>query len=237
MRCNRRSSRPARNSRHSKADGEARRPNVSIRSTLALVAATALLGACATVPTGPAVQVMPGSGKSFEAFQRDTADCQQYAQAMIGGPNAGQAVNDHAAGNAVAGTALGAATGAIIGSASYQGGQGAAIGAGVGLLFGAISAANASNAASWEMQRHYDGAYMQCMYAHGNQVPMRVSSRGMQTAPGAPGMYPPPNTPPPFPPPNTAAPNYPPPNTPPPFPPSYTPPPNYPPPNTLPPRG
>ena len=44
-----------------------------IRSTLALVGAAVLPGACATVPNGPAVQVMPGSGKSMEAFQQDAA--------------------------------------------------------------------------------------------------------------------------------------------------------------------
>ena len=77
---------------------------------------------------------MPGNGKTFEAFQQDAAQCQQYAQASLGGPNAGQAANDRAAGSAVAGSALGAATGAIIGSASNQGGQGAAIGAGVGVV-------------------------------------------------------------------------------------------------------
>ena len=55
-----------------------------IRSSFALVGVAALLGACATVPTGPAVTVMPGSGKTFEAFQQDAADCQQYAQASLG---------------------------------------------------------------------------------------------------------------------------------------------------------
>jgi hypothetical protein len=185
---------------------------VRIRSSLALVGAATLLAACATTPTGPAVTVMPGSGKSFEAFQQDAAQCQQYAQASLGGPNAGQAVNDRAAGTAVAGSALGAATGAIIGSASNQGGQGAAIGAGVGLLFGAISAANASSASSWQLQRMYDGAYMQCMYAHGNQVPVRMSYRGQAVPPLASGMYPPPNTPPPYPPPNTPPPGIPPPD-------------------------
>lgn len=163
------------------------------------------------MPSGPAVTVMPGAGKTFEAFQRDAADCQQYAQAAIGGPNAGQPANDYAAGTAVAGSAWGAATGAIIGSASNQGGQGAAIGAGVGLLFGALSAANQSSAASWQLQRNYDGAYMQCMYARGNQVPVRMSYRGSMGS-GAPGMYPPPNSPPPYPPPNTPPPSIPPPD-------------------------
>lgn len=182
---------------------------MKIRSSLALAGAAVLLGACATVPTGPAVTVMPGNGKTFEAFQQDSADCQQYAQASLG--NAGQAVNDQAAGTAVAGSALGAATGAIIGSATNQGGQGAAIGAGVGLLFGALSAANGSYASSWQMQRHYDGAFMQCMYARGNQVPVRMSARAPAPYYG-PGMYPPPNTPPPYPPPNTPPPATPPPD-------------------------
>ena len=182
-----------------------------IGSTVMLVGATAFLGACATVPTGPAVTVMPGTGKTFEAFQQDQATCQQYAQAAIGGPNAGQPANDHAAGTALAGSAIGAGTGAIIGSATNQGGQGAAIGAGVGLLFGAIAAANQSNASSWQLQRNYDGAYMQCMYAHGNQVPVRMSYRA-PTGRVAPGTYPPPNSPPPYPPPNTPPPAIPPPD-------------------------
>lgn len=184
---------------------------MKIRSSFALAGGALLLAACATVPTGPAVTVMPGNGKTFEAFQQDSADCQQYAQASFG--NAAQAVNDRAAGSAVAGSALGAATGAIIGSATNQGGQGAAIGAGVGLLFGALSAANGSYASSWQMQRHYDGLYMQCMYAHGNQVPVRMSARAPAPGPyyGS-GMYPPPNTPPPYPPPNTPPPSTPPPD-------------------------
>ena len=59
-----------------------------IRSTVALVGAATLLVACATTPTGPAVTVMPGNGKTFEAFQQDAAQCQEYAQASLGGPNA-----------------------------------------------------------------------------------------------------------------------------------------------------
>ena len=182
-----------------------------LRSTLVFVGVAAMLGGCATVPTGPAVTVMPGTGKTFEAFQQDQTACQQYAYAAIGGANAGQPANDHAAGTALVGSAWGAGTGAIIGSATSQAGQGAAIGAGVGLLFGALAASNQSYASSWQLQRNYDGAYMQCMYAHGNQVPVRMSYRG-PPGPGVPGMYPPPNSPPPYPPPNTPPPAIPPPD-------------------------
>jgi len=185
-----------------------------------LLAALAL-GGCVTVPTGPAVMVLPGSNKSFDQFRVDEGDCRQYAQAVVGGPSTGQAASDAAAANAVAGTLIGAAAGAIIGSASGQAGPGAAIGAGTGLLFGSAASGNAAGYSSRALQRNYDVAYMQCMYARGNQVPGRVAYRG-----------PPPNTPAPgmpaSPPSGAPAGNYPPPNYP---------PPNYPPPSAPPPRG
>ena len=201
------------------------------------LAASVMLGACATLPSGPAVTALPGSGKSYEAFQQDNIACQQYGQAVLGNGAAPQAVNDRAAAGAAATTAVGAATGAIIGSASNQGGQGAAIGAGVGLLVGAINAANASSATQWQLQRHYDDAYLQCMYAKGNRVPVRMSYGG-----GPPGYVQPyavpypatPNNPPPgYPQTNNPPANYPPPN----YPPPNYPPPNYPPPDTPPPKG
>ena len=185
----------------------------------ALAAGTAaLLAGCATMPSGPAIPALPGTGKSVDAFQQDQAACQQYAQAVLGYGAAPDAVNDRAAAGAVGTTAIGAASGAIIGSASNQGGQGAAIGAGIGLLIGAINAANASSATQWQLQQQYDNAYFQCMYSRGNQVPMRMSQRGQMMPPPTSGYptYPPPNTPPPYPPPETPAPATPPPNTPPP---------------------
>ena len=35
-----------------------------------------LLSGCATMPTGPSVLVLPGTGKPFEQFQEDNAECQ-----------------------------------------------------------------------------------------------------------------------------------------------------------------
>ena len=193
---------------------------MTLRTALAFASASILLGACATVPSGPAVTVLPGTGKNVEAFQQDGLACQQYAQSVLAGTNAPQAANDRAASNAVAGTAIGAASGAIIGSATNQGGQGAAIGAGMGLLFGSTAAANASNVSSWELQRRYDGIYMQCMYARGNQVPVRMGYQYPQTTVVPQSGYsspttPPPNTPPPYPPPNTPPPKLLPPDVPP----------------------
>jgi len=192
------------------------------------VAAVVALAGCATVPTGPGVMVLPGSQKSFDQFRADEGDCRQYAQAVLGGPNAAQAANDAAAANAVAGAAFGAAVGAILGSVTGHAGNGAAIGAGTGLLFGGTAAGNSSGYSSVQLQRQYDIAYLQCMYARGNQVPGQVAYRGPPPGAGSgsnfnyippgttprtpPANYPPPN----YPPPNVAPGSYPPPNTPPP---------------------
>jgi hypothetical protein len=133
--------------------------------------AALLLGACVTVPSGPSVVALPGNNKSFDQFQADAFTCQQFAQQSVGGT--AEQANNYAASNAVAGTALGAAAGAIIGSASGNAGAGAAIGAGTGLLFGSAAGSNAYYGGYYEVQRRYDGAYMQCMYAKGNQIPVR----------------------------------------------------------------
>jgi hypothetical protein len=209
---------------------------MSMRLLLVPAIAVVVLSGCVTVPTGPAVMVLPGSRKSFEDFRNDEAACRNYAQAAIGGQTAAQPGNDAAAANAVAGAALGAAAGAILGSVSGQAGQGAAIGAGTGLLFGSAAGSNAAGYSSYALQRNYDAAYVQCMYARGNQVPGRVVYREAPPRAYAAPPYPPANAPPPgayYPPPNYPAPpasstggypappgaasgNYPPPNTPPP---------------------
>lgn len=159
---------------------------------LALPAALAgvlLLSACVSVPQGPTVAVMPGSGKSLEQFQNDNVACQQFAQASISG--ATQTAQNASAANAVGGAALGAAVGALIGSATGQAGAGAAWGAGTGLMVGGAAAGNSGAVSSYSLQRQFDVAYTQCMYTHGNQVPTRVARR-RAPAYAAPAYAPPP---------------------------------------------
>jgi hypothetical protein len=148
----------------------------------------ALLSACVTVPTGPSVMVLPGSNKNFDQFQADGYACNQYAQQSTAG--SGQVAANNAAGNAAVGTLLGAAAGAAIGSVGGNAGAGAAIGAGTGLLFGSTAGANSAGYSNYQMQRQYDQAYVQCMYAKGNQVPMGNAYRPRRGPP--PGYYPPP---------------------------------------------
>ena len=149
---------------------------------LALVASVPLLG-CVTLPTGPGVPVLPGTGKSFEQFRGDDAVCRQFGEERVAGVTPDHAATTTAQRSAVAGAVLGAAAGVAIG-----GGQGAAIGAGSGLLVGAAVGSTAGAYASSVVQERYDVAYTQCMYAKGNRVP--ISGR-LVGAP-SPASYPPP---------------------------------------------
>lgn len=131
-----------------------------------------MLSACATVPNGPSVMVLPGAQKTFEQFREDNGICQYYAQEAIGQTTPGQAGTESATKSAVSGTAIGAATGAIIGAAAGNAGAGATIGADSGLLVGGVAGSSAAEVSIDTVQRRYDIAYIQCMYAKGNQVPV-----------------------------------------------------------------
>ncbi len=152
-----------------------------------LFLAAAVLSGCATVPTGPSIMVLPGTGKSFEAFQADNAVCRQWASQQTGAESKNTA-NETLASGAALGTLAGAGLGAAIGSASGAAGTGAAIGAGSGLILGTGAAAGPAQSAGQEVQRRYDNAYQQCMYAKGNQIPgiMREPKRTYEAMPPPP---------------------------------------------------
>lgn len=166
-----------------------------IFSILIMVAA---LPACATIPTGPSVMVLPGSDKSFDQFRMDDYYCRQFAYEQVGGATGQQAAQQSAVKSAAIGTALGAVAGAAIGSASGHMGEGMAIGAGSGLLLGSAAGSGYAEGSYYENQRRYDNAYVQCMYAKGNRVP--VNGRFISPTPGTtyrqtpppPSNYPPP---------------------------------------------
>src|SRR6266480_14101 len=138
------------------------------------VAAGLLATACASIPTGPRVMVLPGNGKNFEMFQSDDAACRQWAMQQTGTSPEKSATTSTVTGAAI-GTVLGAAAGAAVGAAAGSPATGAAVGAGAGLLGGtAVGASNAWGAEA-SVQHRYDMTYMQCMYAKGNQIPVRGS--------------------------------------------------------------
>lgn len=172
----------------------------STTTPLAVMSALLLLSGCASAPAGPSVMALPGNGKSFEQFRVDDAGCRQYAQYQTGGVEANQAAANAGVGSAVVGTVVGALAGAAMG-----GQQGAGYGAGAGLVVGSMAGTGAAQGSAYATQRNYDNAYVQCMYAKGQRVPVAVSmarsrvqapvAQAVPTAP-APGAYYPPPPPP-----------------------------------------
>ena len=162
------------------------------RSRWLLLAALLGLGACATVPTGPAVMVLPGTGKSFDQFRFDDGGCRQFAYEQVAGVTPSRAADDSAVRSAAVGTVLGAAAGAAI-----DGSSGAAAGAGIGLLFGGLAGAGAAESSAYGAQRRYDIAYQQCMYAKGHRIPVAARFTQAPSTTSYTPPPPPPNQPPP----------------------------------------
>jgi uncharacterized protein YcfJ len=162
-------------------------------TTLAIVTAAVLLTGCATTPYGPSAMVLPGTGKSFDAFRADDGDCRQFAVVQSGGETPDGAAVDSGVRSAALGTAIGGVAGAALG-----GGHGAAAGAGAGLVIGGLAGTAAGSQSAYTVQRRYDVAYEQCMYAKGNRIPVsgRFESRaGARPAPSAAVAPPPPPAP------------------------------------------
>lgn len=139
----------------------------SLAKRLAGAAVLLLAGGCATLPDGPSVLVLPGTGKTFDQFRFDEQQCRSFALAQIGGTPQSQAAVNAGVASAAIGTAVGAAAGAAIG-----GGSGAGIGAGSGLVLGSILGTGFGQDAYSRLQQRYDFAFQQCMYAQGHRVPV-----------------------------------------------------------------
>jgi hypothetical protein len=162
-----------------------------------------LLSACASIPNGPSVMALPGTGKDFEQFRYDDGYCRQYALQEIGGKTANQAANESLAKSAAVGTAIGAVAGAAVG-----GGNATGVGAATGLIVGSAIGADEANASSYGAQSQYDNAYIQCMYAKGHRVPvwgrMSPEPEPASSPPPRSAGYPPPPPPPGYKPPDAA---------------------------------
>ncbi len=161
--------------------------------------AVVLLSGCVSMPSGPSVMVLPGSGKNFDQFRADDMECRQFASSQVGGNTPDGAAENSGLKSAAVGTVIGAAAGAIIG-----GQRGAATGAGAGLIIGGASGAGAAAGSQRSLQQRYDIGYQQCMYAKGHKVPMAgrfesarppVASSSTYAPPPPPAGVPPPPPP------------------------------------------
>ncbi len=160
------------------------------RGAHVVLLAVALLAGCVSVPSGPSVLVLPGTGKNFDQFRADDFECRQYASSQVGGTNPNEIAGESVAKSAALGTVVGAAAGAAVG-----GQRGASVGAGTGLAAGTIAGTSAGSSSSYALQQRYDYAFEQCMYAKGHKIPV---AGGFESVPSPPrGTYPPPPPPPP----------------------------------------
>jgi hypothetical protein len=147
-------------------------------------------------------------------------------------PGSRMGVDQYQADNAACQQHAGAVIAAASGGTAAAADNAAASTAAAGSSYTAMS--------SYQLQRGYDGAYLQCMYDRGHRVPVRRDYTAGPSRPvyldsgSAPSRYPPPNMPPPPAKPGAQAPaGYPVPAD---VPPSSYPPPDTPPPAGLPPR-
>jgi hypothetical protein len=168
--------------------------NLKLLSVTALV----VLTGCASVPEGPGVMVLPGSGKSFEHFRFDDHECRQFASGGVNGSTPNSAAADAAARSAAAGAVIGGLAGAAIGGT----GNSLAAGAALGASGGALAGTGHGGYSARTLQQRYDMAYQQCMYAKGHKIPGSYSrSSGHITQrnyrPTVPPPPPPPGSPPP----------------------------------------
>src|SRR5258707_9154758 len=99
----------------------------------------AVLAGCVSMPSGPGVMVLPGSGKSFDQFRFDDYECRQFASSQVGGGTANQAAADSGVKSAVVGAAIGTVARAALG-----GTRGAVAGAGIGTTGGALAGTSAA---------------------------------------------------------------------------------------------
>ncbi|SCY28692.1 hypothetical protein SAMN05216420_104114 [Nitrosospira sp. Nl5] len=142
-----------------------------------------LLASCASIPSGPSVMALPGSGKTFEQFRGDDTYCKQYATEQIQGMTPNRASITSGMGTAAIGTGVGAAAGG-----AFAGGTGAAIGAGSGLLLGGLMGTRTARTSGDLRQHRYDMGYTQCMYGHGHRVP--ISGQIVDNPPNQPAAQP-----------------------------------------------
>jgi hypothetical protein len=165
-----------------------------LREVSTVFGAAFLLGACADLPNGPSVMALPGTSKSSDQFRDDDWYCRSFANSHVGGVEPAEVSRSSTMKGAAAGTAIGAGIGAAVG-----GGGGAAVGAGFGLLLGVAVGAGSGESSAYAVQRRYDQAYVQCMYAKGHRVPVsgRMASPPMVVPPPPPPSRAPSNVPPP----------------------------------------
>jgi hypothetical protein len=132
-------------------------------SPLKSLFAAILLSGCVTPPMGPTALVMPGQGKPFEDFAGDQSTCKQFAGGEVSG--GATLANLTQFGTTAMTTVIGAGLGGAV-----RGTRGMEYGGGAGAIAGLAVSSRGVAAGQGSLQSRYDLAYIQCMYARGNQI-------------------------------------------------------------------
>ncbi|QFY42812.1 glycine zipper family protein [Candidatus Methylospira mobilis] len=109
-----------------------------------ILTAPLILTACATVPSGPTILALPGTGKNFEQFNGDDTVCRHFALLQAQGASPRQA----------------AASSGLTGNDNDIGPV-------------APRETGNTDTSSAARQNNYDIAYIHCMYAKGHRVPVQ----------------------------------------------------------------
>jgi hypothetical protein len=124
-----------------------------MRLAMLEVGALVALGGCAMPLFSPTVSVTPGLSKAIEAFRVDQYECTRYADQQVGAEVA--AINNYEAASVALGAGFGAGLARVTDHDRFA---------------PATTTAADGAVADGSLQRAYDRAYAQCMYAKGNQV-------------------------------------------------------------------
>ena len=124
-----------------------------------------LISACASMPEGPHVRVMPSKGVSLEKFRADDLQCQDFAQNQVSGE-----IQNKSGIETLTDIAIGSAVGALAGQAIGHNTRGTVTGLAVGATLGLATGAYQAHKSTEDAQNHYDTAYLQCMSTKGHVV-------------------------------------------------------------------
>ena len=134
------------------------------KSGIIIVVVGMFIAGCAVEQFQPTVPTMPAKGQSLDAFESQTAFCEQFAQSGMA------ALWKQHQNHMVAAMLFGAFAGAAVGQALGDNGQSAAIGAVYGAGIG-TAAGSEQGYGGHGMQQIYNIRFAQCMYTKGAQVP------------------------------------------------------------------
>lgn len=121
-----------------------------------------LLSGCATLPDGPSIRALPGTGKTFEEFRSADDACRQNSFERVQGLGADLGVTETDQKRAGGETAVHAAIGEPMRAEDTE----------TESRTGSATRPDTRDVSGRDLQHQYDSAYVKCMYLKGHRVPV-----------------------------------------------------------------